>query len=70
MLKKLAATGIMTVATASAMMAATPAFADNTSNGQGSILGGAQVLPVSIPVVVNGVSLGVLGTAVSGSNTR
>lgn len=70
MLKKLAATGVVVVATAGAMMTTVPAFADNTANGQGSILGGAQVLPVSIPIAINGVSLGILGTAVSGSPGR
>jgi hypothetical protein len=64
MLKKLAATGVVTVATAGAMLASTPAFADNNPNAQGSLLGGAQVVPVSIPI--NGISLGILGTAVSG----
>jgi hypothetical protein len=66
MLKKLAATGVVTVATASAMMVAAPAFADNNPNAQGSLLGGAQVLPISIPI--NGISLGILGTAISGNS--
>jgi hypothetical protein len=72
MLKKFAATGIVTVATAGAMMVAAPAFADNNPNAQGSLLGGTQLLPVSIPI--NGISLGLLGSAVSGNsnsgNTR
>jgi hypothetical protein len=66
MLKKLAATGVVTVATAGAMMVAAPAFADNNPNAQGSLLGGAQVLPISIPI--NGISLGILGTAISGNS--
>ncbi|MFL6056252.1 MAG: DUF320 domain-containing protein [Actinoallomurus sp.] len=68
MLKKLAATGVVTVAAAGAMMASTPAFADNNPNAQGSLLGGTQILPVSIPI--NGISLGILGTAISGNNVR
>jgi hypothetical protein len=68
MLKKLAATCVVTVAAAGATMASTPAFADNNPNAQGSLLGGAQVLPVSIPI--NGISLGILGTAISGNNGR
>lgn len=69
MLKKLTATGIVTVAAAGAMMVASPAFADNTgtaSTPQNGLLNLSDV-EVTVPVL-NNVGLGVLGTGV-GSNT-
>jgi hypothetical protein len=64
MLKKLAATGIVTVAAAGAMMVAAPAFADtDTTNGTGSILGGNQVdVPITIPITVACNGIGLLGS--------
>lgn len=70
MLKKLAATGIVTVAAAGSMMVASPAFADNSgtaSTPQNGLLNLSDI-EVTIPVL-NNVGLGVLGTGV-GSSSR
>lgn len=67
MLKKFAATGVVTVAAAGALMAASPAFADDYARSQNSILGGNQVsVPISVPIVVCGNALGILGSATAG----
>jgi hypothetical protein len=67
MLKKFAATGVVTAAAAGVLMVASPAFADNNATSEGSILGGNQLsIPVSIPVVVCGNALGILGSATAG----
>jgi hypothetical protein len=67
MLRKLAATGVVTVAAAGALMIATPAQADNYTQGDHSILGGNQIfVPISIPVNVCGNSVAVIGFAASG----
>jgi hypothetical protein len=71
MLKKLAATGVVTVAAAGAMMVATPAFADDTASSQNSILGGNQIsIPVSVPIVLCGNAIGLLGSATAGCSGR
>jgi hypothetical protein len=75
MLKKLAATGIVTVATAGAMMIASPAFADNSgtaSTPQNGLLNLSDTdINVIVPVLNNlGIGLGVLGTGTgAGGNT-
>jgi hypothetical protein len=67
-LKKFAATGVVTVAVTAALMSSAAAFADgmNTS-GKGGVLSGNQVfVPISIPVVVCGNAVAVLGIAGTG----
>ncbi|MBC6467978.1 chaplin [Actinomadura alba] len=67
MLSKIAATGVVAVAAAGAMMIATPAQADNFTRGDHSILGGNQIFaPISIPINVCGNSVAVIGFAGSG----
>ncbi|MBC6463373.1 chaplin family protein [Actinomadura sp. HBU206391] len=67
MLKKFAATGVVTIAAAGALMFAAPASADDYARSQNSILGANQVsVPISVPIVVCGNALGLLGSASAG----
>ncbi|WP_433329770.1 chaplin family protein [Spirillospora sp. CA-294931] len=69
MLKKLAATGILGFAVAGSVLAAAPANADinTTSSGNGSVLGGNQVVaPISVPINICGNAIAVLGVAGAG----
>lgn len=67
MLKKLAATGVLTFAAAGMMLAAAPANADIRTDGSGSVLGGNQVVaPISIPINVCGNAVAVIGIAGAG----
>lgn len=64
MLKKLTAAGLVAVAASGALMLASPANAGIDTSGDGSILGGNQVIvPISIPVNVCGDAIAVLGRA-------
>jgi hypothetical protein len=80
--KKLAATGILGFAVAGSVLAAAPAYAGgwdhghghghgnfsgNHTSGNGSILGGTQVIaPISIPIDVCGNAVAVIGIAGAG----
>jgi hypothetical protein len=67
MLRKLIATGVVTGAAVGALLTATPAGADDYTSGEGSVLGGNQVIaPISIPINVCGNAVAVIGTAGAG----
>jgi hypothetical protein len=67
MLKKFAATGVVTVAAAGALMVASPASAHDITTNDGSLLSGNQLsVPISIPINVCGNALAVLGSARAG----
>ncbi|MEU5876915.1 chaplin [Spirillospora sp. NPDC047279] len=67
MIKKLAATGVLSFAVAGSVLAAAPAQADIHTSGAGGVLSGNQVVaPISIPINVCGNAVAVLGIAGAG----
>lgn len=67
MLKKLAATGVLSLAAFGIALAASPAHADVHTSGAGGVLAGNQVIvPIAIPVNVCGNAVAVLGHAGAG----
>lgn len=69
-LKKLAATGVVTFAAAGVMLSASPAFAGDggpRTSGDGGVLSGNQIIaPISIPIDVCGNAIAILGIAGTG----
>jgi small secreted domain DUF320 len=67
MLRKFIVTGAVAVGAAGAVLAATPAHADDYTSGDHSLLGGNQVIaPISIPINICGNAVAVLGRAGAG----
>jgi small secreted domain DUF320 len=68
MLRKFIATGVVAGAAVGAILAATPASADDYyTSGSHSVLGGNQVVvPISIPINVCGNAVAVVGIAGAG----
>lgn len=67
MLKKLTAAGVVAAAVSGALVLASLTNADINTSGDGSILGGNQlVVPISIPVNVCGNAVAVVGGARAG----
>jgi hypothetical protein len=67
MIKKLTAAGVLAAAASGAMLLASPAYADNHTNGRGGVASGNQVVaPITAPILACGNSAAVLGLAGSG----
>ena len=68
MLKKIAATGVVAMATAGVLMTSAPAFAGGPdTSGDGGVLSGNQVIaPISIPINICGNAVAVIGIAGAG----
>lgn len=67
MLKKLAVTGVISMAATGMLLAGAPAQADVRTSGDGGVLSGNQVIvPIAIPVNVCGNAVAVIGIAGAG----